>query len=78
MANVNHKKFYIKKLRFILSLSKKIKNNWGEKVVRRAHGREREFCRKIAEKYASHCFDREAQGEKSVMRPTEKVMHAIR
>lgn len=46
-------------------------------MVKRAYRREKEFCRKIVENYASHCFDREAQGEKSVMRPTEKVMHAI-
>lgn len=39
--------------------------------------REREFCQKIGEKYVSGCFDHEMQGEKSVMRPTEKVMHAI-
>lgn len=39
----------------------------------RAHGKKENSI----EKYASHRFDREAQGEKSVTRPTEKVMHAI-
>lgn len=45
-------------------------------MVKRVHGRQKQFCRKIDEKYASHCFDREAQEEKSVMRLTGKV-HAI-
>lgn len=59
---------------FILSLSK-VKDNWRGQV--RSVCKIKKVMSKIDEKYVSCCFDCEAQVEKSVMRPTEKITQCI-